>query len=65
MGMVFPELLTVSEHERPRQRGLRTPASSSAKWRFALWDDIGKVEGLNVGALRDWDSLVRSLAETR
>ena len=29
------------------------------------WDDIGKVEGLNVGALRDWDSLVRSLAETR
>ena len=27
------------------------------------WDDIGKVEGLDVGALRDWYALVRSLAE--
>ena len=29
------------------------------------WDDSGKVEGLDVGALRDWEPLVRSLAETR
>lgn len=29
------------------------------------WDDSGKVEGLSVGALRDWVRLVRSLAETR
>jgi phosphonate degradation associated HDIG domain protein len=29
------------------------------------WDDTGKVEGLEVGALRDWEPLVRSLAETR
>jgi len=29
------------------------------------WDDTGKVEGLPVGALRDWEPLVRSLAETR
>jgi [1-hydroxy-2-(trimethylamino)ethyl]phosphonate dioxygenase len=28
------------------------------------WDDTGKVEGLRVGALRDWEPLVRSLAET-
>ncbi len=26
------------------------------------WDDAGKIEGLHVGALRDWESLVRSLA---
>ena len=29
------------------------------------WDDIGKVEGLEVGSLRSWEPLVRSLAETR
>ncbi|MGD0691382.1 MAG: hypothetical protein ABSA22_03485, partial [Acidimicrobiales bacterium] len=29
------------------------------------WDDIGKVEGLDVGSLRSWVPLVRSLAETR
>ena len=29
------------------------------------WDDTGKVSGLDVGALRDWEPLVRSLAETR
>jgi predicted HD phosphohydrolase len=29
------------------------------------WDDIGKVEGLDVGSLRSWEPLVRSLAETR
>jgi len=29
------------------------------------WDDTGKVEGLDAGALRDWEPLVRSLAETR
>ena len=29
------------------------------------WDDAGKVEGLDVGALRDWEPLVRSLAEIR
>jgi phosphonate degradation associated HDIG domain protein len=29
------------------------------------WDDTGKVEGLDVGVLRDWEPLVRSLAETR
>jgi phosphonate degradation associated HDIG domain protein len=29
------------------------------------WDDTGKVEGLRVGALRDWEPLVRSLAATR
>jgi phosphonate degradation associated HDIG domain protein len=29
------------------------------------WDDMGKVEGLHVGALRDWEPLVRALAETR
>jgi phosphonate degradation associated HDIG domain protein len=28
------------------------------------WDDSGKVEGLHVGTLRDWEPLVRSLAET-
>jgi phosphonate degradation associated HDIG domain protein len=28
------------------------------------WDDIGKVEGLHVGVLRDWEPLVRTLAET-
>jgi predicted HD phosphohydrolase len=28
------------------------------------WDDTGKVVGLDVGALRDWEPLVRSLAET-
>jgi phosphonate degradation associated HDIG domain protein len=29
------------------------------------WDDIGKIEGLHVGALRDWEELARSQAETR
>lgn len=29
------------------------------------WDDAGKVEGLDVGELRDWEPLVRSLAENR
>ena len=29
------------------------------------WDDSGKVEGLHVGTLRDWEPLVRSLAETQ
>jgi phosphonate degradation associated HDIG domain protein len=29
------------------------------------WDDTGKVEGLHVGDLRDWEPLVRSLAETQ
>jgi gamma-butyrobetaine dioxygenase len=29
------------------------------------WDDSGKVAGLNVGTLRDWEPLVRSLAATR
>jgi phosphonate degradation associated HDIG domain protein len=29
------------------------------------WDDSGKVEGLDVGTLRDWEPLVRSLAEPR
>ena len=29
------------------------------------WDDSGKVEGLHVGTLRDWEPLVRSLAEPR
>jgi [1-hydroxy-2-(trimethylamino)ethyl]phosphonate dioxygenase len=29
------------------------------------WDDTGKVEGLDVGALRDWESLVRSSAATQ
>jgi phosphonate degradation associated HDIG domain protein len=29
------------------------------------WDDFGKVEGLQVGELRDWEPLVRTLAETR
>jgi phosphonate degradation associated HDIG domain protein len=29
------------------------------------WDDVGKVEGLDVGTLRDWEPLVRSLTETR
>jgi phosphonate degradation associated HDIG domain protein len=29
------------------------------------WDDVGKVEGLDVGSLRSWEPLVRSLAETR
>jgi predicted HD phosphohydrolase len=29
------------------------------------WDDTGKVEGVDVGVLRDWEPLVRSLAETR
>jgi phosphonate degradation associated HDIG domain protein len=28
------------------------------------WDDIGKVEGLHVGVLRDWEPLVRTLAKT-
>ena len=29
------------------------------------WDDWGKVEGREVGALRDWEPLARSLASTR
>lgn len=29
------------------------------------WDDLGKVEGLHVGALRDWEPLARRLAEQR
>jgi phosphonate degradation associated HDIG domain protein len=29
------------------------------------WDDWGKVEDLDVGALRDWEPLVRSLAATQ
>jgi phosphonate degradation associated HDIG domain protein len=29
------------------------------------WDDVGKVEGLDVGSLRSWEPLVRSLVETR
>lgn len=29
------------------------------------WDDLGKIEGLDVGALRDWVPLARSLAVTR
>jgi phosphonate degradation associated HDIG domain protein len=29
------------------------------------WDDVGKVEGLDVRSLRSWEPLVRSLAETR
>jgi phosphonate degradation associated HDIG domain protein len=29
------------------------------------WDDSGKVEGLHVGELRDWEPLVRTLAETQ
>jgi phosphonate degradation associated HDIG domain protein len=29
------------------------------------WDDFGKVEGLHVGALRDWEPLARTLAEQR
>ena len=29
------------------------------------WDDSGKVEGLHAGTLRDWEPLVRSLAEPR
>lgn len=29
------------------------------------WDDAGKIEGIDVGSLRDWEPLVRSLAGTR
>ena len=29
------------------------------------WDDMGKIEGLEVGTLRDWEPIVRSLAATR
>jgi [1-hydroxy-2-(trimethylamino)ethyl]phosphonate dioxygenase len=29
------------------------------------WDDAGKIEGLDVGELRDWEPLVRSLASPR
>ena len=29
------------------------------------WDDAGKVEGIEVGTLRDWEPLVRSLPATR
>lgn len=29
------------------------------------WDDAGKVEGLDVGALRDWEPIARSLAAIR
>jgi phosphonate degradation associated HDIG domain protein len=29
------------------------------------WDDAGKIEGLDVGELRDWEPLVRSLAVPR
>ena len=29
------------------------------------WDDAGKIEGLDVGRLRDWEPLVRSLAMPR
>ena len=27
------------------------------------WDDMGKIDGLDVGTLRDWEPLVNSLAE--
>lgn len=29
------------------------------------WDDAGKIEGLHVGVLRDWEPVVRSLATPR
>jgi phosphonate degradation associated HDIG domain protein len=29
------------------------------------WDDTGKVAGLRVGTLRDWEPLVRTLADSR
>jgi predicted HD phosphohydrolase len=50
--------------EEECQRFERHPGFDDAL-ALRTWDDIGKVEGLDVGTLRDWEPLVRSLAETR
>ncbi len=50
--------------EEECQRFERHPGFDDAL-ALRTWDDIGKVEGLEVGALRDWEPLVRSLVETR
>ena len=50
--------------EEECQRFERHPGFDDAL-ALRTWDDEGKIEGLDVGALRDWEPLVRSLAETR
>jgi phosphonate degradation associated HDIG domain protein len=50
--------------EEACQRFERHPGFDEAL-SLRTWDDMGKVEGLHVGVLRDWEPLVRTLAETR
>jgi len=50
--------------EQECQRFERHPGFDDAV-ALRTWDDTGKVAGLHVGELRDWEPLVRSLAETR
>src|SRR5579863_3881047 len=50
--------------EEACQRFERHPGFDEAL-ALRTWDDMGKVEGLHVGDLRDWEPLVRTLAETR
>jgi phosphonate degradation associated HDIG domain protein len=49
--------------EEECQRFERNPGFDDALT-LRTWDDTGKVVGLHVGALRDWEPLVRSVAET-
>jgi phosphonate degradation associated HDIG domain protein len=50
--------------EEECQRFERHPGFDDAL-ALRTWDDIGKVEGLDVGSLCDWEPLVRSLVVTR
>jgi [1-hydroxy-2-(trimethylamino)ethyl]phosphonate dioxygenase len=50
--------------EEECQRFERHPGFDDAL-ALRTWDDTGKVVGLHVGELRDWEPMVRSLAETR
>jgi [1-hydroxy-2-(trimethylamino)ethyl]phosphonate dioxygenase len=49
--------------EEQCQRFERHPGFDDAV-ALRTWDDYGKVEGLDVGTLRDWEPLVRTLVET-
>lgn len=50
--------------EEECQRFERHPGFDDAV-ALRTWDDSGKVEGLQVGTLRDWEPLVRKLAATQ
>jgi phosphonate degradation associated HDIG domain protein len=50
--------------EEECQRFERHPGFDDAL-ALRTWDDMGKVEGRRVGALRDWAPLVKTMAETR